>query len=413
MTTGQTEGAFKKRLVMFLRHNNDVDHLTPVIDRWSEDPESEAIIVGYTDAIDLLDFRLVFLEKKENVSVFRIDDVIKDVASVLGRVGEDVCTALELMQYLAPADFPTVVAFDYVSSGLVEKYLKAAKSIGVKTISLPHGDDPYVNFMITKDDLNFSGLRTSKIEPPFDVFVSPSKIIARRADRSWEYKHKVLGSPRFCGEWLEKLEKILPKKHNLPDRESLKLVFFLRNAKYSVFWEEFNRLLKMILNFNNIDLIIASHPREYIREVNDVLEAEKNPLPSTEDLGKVSKSSNLLYISPNKIHSSELISWSDAVLSLGSSVVYEAVCRSKPVFEIEYLHPNSTVVANIFKNSNIQSRDDIYRRVSELLQNKDYKKNFYSEQEMARFRGLCIDLGEPRVLDRYNDLLTELANMRE
>lgn len=413
MTIGLTERTIKKRLILFLRHHNDIDHLTPVVDRWSQDPENDAVVIGYTDDIDMQDFRLVFLESKENVRVLNLRDLVRDVARTLGHAGGNSCTVSELMLHLAPVGLPAVAAFDYVAPGTVGQYLKAAESIGMKTISLPHGDDPYLNYMITKDDLDFSGLRASQAEPPFDVFVSPSRVIARRAVPGWEHKHRILGSPRFCDEWLEKLTKLLPRQLSLPDRESLKLVFFLRNAKYAIFWEEFNRLLKMILSFKNIDLIVVSHPREYIKKIDGKLHAKKNVLPKLEDLGQLDKSSNLMYLSPSDIHSSELILWSDAVLSLGSSVVYEAVCRRKPVFEIEYLHPNRTVVSNVFRNANIQSRDDIYRRIFKLLNNSEYTQNFYSDEEMSKFRALCIDLGTPGVLDRYNDLLTELALMRE
>lgn len=398
-------------MLFFLRHHNDIDHLTPVIHRWSLVPGNDAVVVMTDPGANLDDFRLRFLAARQNVWVEPMNRLVKETAATLGRSDQN-CTVGELLDRLVPSDLPTAIAFDYVVNPQVRAFLKAAKARGMKSVTLPHGDDPYVNFMITIDDIDYSGLRISRMDTPFDVFVSPSRFIARREGESWKHKHRVLGSPRFNDEWLAQLERLIEPADLPGGPERLKLVLFPRNAKYAVFWDEFARLLRLILQFPGVELVVARHPRQFVTAESGKPQEKQIDFPDPESV-KGHETSRLTYVDPDQFHSAQLIAWADAVLSLGTSVAYEAVCRGKPVFEIEYLHPNRTVIGSIFRNSDVRCRDQIFDWLVRLKRDPKSAAGFYKPEEMKRFREQCIDLGQPDVLGRYVALLTEMAEARD
>lgn len=400
----------ERRFVFHVYRRNNIDHVIPVIARLSDQPDVSIFVVTFFEDAQESDFRLRYLRSKPSIAVGAVDDFAVAASRHFGLKDRSAVTVVDLMRYFVPDGTSGVAVFD---DTILPNYIDAARALGIKTVSLPHGDDPFTNFMITADDLTYYGLRHSQKALPYDLYVSSSRITARRESPAWEGKHRVLGSARFSPEWMAELDRLVPPASFEGSDGKLKLVFFLRNAKYAVFWEEFERLLKLILQFRDIDLVIVGHPRQYVKTGKDKETPVDIPLPSVERGDRIHPNSRVRVIAPDLFHGSQLIRWADAVLSLGTSVVYEAVLRGKPVFEIEYLHPNRTVVGALFKNADIVSRDQMYDWIERLLTDPAAAKDFYAPEEMAKFRQLCIDLGLPgSALDRYVALLVEAADAR-
>jgi hypothetical protein len=402
-------GQMRRRIVFFLRHHNDVDHVTPVIHFWSLVEGNDAFVVMLDEDVDLNDPRLTFLAAKKNVRVGTLVQLARSTNQWLGRPLRENRRVGEIVDFLARGSARIAFAFDYGTAPATVPLLAEARKLGIKCVALPHGDDPYMNYMITTNDLTYDGLTRSRRVGDFDLFVTASRITARRADEGWHDKHEVPGSARFADEWLPELEKILPPAVFPGSEGKLKLVFFLRNAKYPIFWEELGRLLALVLQFPGVYLVLAGHPRQYLDGTRTI----DIPTPGAEDVSR-HPSSSMTYVAADTYQGTQLIRWADAVLSLGTSVVYEAVLLGKPVFEIEYLHPNRTVVGTLFRNADIQCRDQIFQWIAKLSNDPaGTAAGFYRAEEMKRFREQCIDLGKPGTPERYVTLLQRLVDARD
>ena len=130
---------------------------------------------------------------------------------------------------------------------------------------------------------------------------------------------------------------------------------FLRNYNYPIFWEEVIRTIKLLQQFPGIYLVVRHHTRSdtvkyLIREYHELC---KNT-PSVE------------FVFDN-VHSASLLKWTDVVLDLGTSVVYEAIKQKKPVLSMEYLHAYRSNIAQYMESCDIKCRDDLYNLIQTFL----------------------------------------------
>ena len=121
--------------------------------------------------------------------------------------------------------------------------------------------------------------------------------------------------------------------------DKLKVVLFLRNTGYPIFWEEIVRTIKLILQFPEIYLIVKHHPRnrsskKLTRELISLYPEIK------QNIGK-----NLKFIYSGDVNSASLVKWTDLVIDVGTSVAFGAVKEGKPVLMPEYLHANYSAIA--------------------------------------------------------------------
>jgi hypothetical protein len=290
-----------------------------------------------------------------------------------------------------------IVVFDWTSTYFVREMVKIAKSRGFTTISLPHGDMPYISLLETINELNYDSLKTYKPSKVFDYVVVPNKQNTKRYEK-WikPDRLKVLGSPRYCDEWMKILADFIPPFDIEESKKKLKIVFFLRNTGYPVFWDEVVRTIKLIMQFKGVYLILKHHPRN--ESAKKLTEQLLNKYPEIkQDLDK-----NLKFIY-GSINSGSLLIWSDIVIDIGTSVTWEAVKQEKPVLMIEYLYANHSTIAHYIKASEIKCRDDLYQSIRRFLENKD--KKFYDEKERRRFIKEIIDVPDEHVLERYVEFL--------
>ena len=66
------------KAIFFLRHNNDIDHIVPVIYKWLSKKTNQAGLIILTEDKILNDFRLLRLkEKYETIQMFHIKKFYK------------------------------------------------------------------------------------------------------------------------------------------------------------------------------------------------------------------------------------------------------------------------------------------------------------------------------------------------
>jgi hypothetical protein len=414
-----------RKILAFLRHYNDIDHIAPVIYKWSQLKEIPVDIIITTARYYLNDYRIELLKKREGIRVHFIDDFLSAeerrekeslkknskkrgfhlFRSIKGGKNKKSDNLFEsvylgddfierLFERIFSAAVGGVVLFDWLSVNaphleFARKVIQKARDRGFGSVSLPHGDSPHYNRMIRLNELNYECMEHYAAGSMFDYVVVPNELCARRYWQHMDIERiKVLGSPRYNSEWLDFMETLVPAYESKKSGGKLKVVFFLRNFLYPVFWEEVIRSIKLVTQFQELYLIVKHHTRE--ARLDKLLRA----YPELSS-GEVE---NLEFVYDD-VHSSALVQWADVIMDLGTSVAFEAVKRRKPVLSMEYLHSSLSTVAYYIKNCDIRCRDDLYDTLLKFLENPKY--GFYEENERTRFMQEIIDFPDADVLNRY------------
>jgi hypothetical protein len=418
------------KALFFLRHYNDIDHITPVVHKWIERGHTcDVVLMGAKYFRD--DFRVVYLAGLDGVRVARIDEILSrsqyvrmhlqkllldrnlrgTLAATFVRLLDRVFSPerrtrfwKKLAELILQRSFSDgesgVVAFDWISSNsifpieFVQNVVASAQDMGLKAVSLPHGDSPHANLLVRVEELKLVPHTKFAAASMFDRIVVPNELCATRfrpfADSS---SIAVLGSPRYCDEWLAKLNTLLPDSPLPQDPDQLKIVLFLRKRDFSIFWEEVDRVVRLLASFPNVKLIVKAHTRG----------GWKQPLSGTRALQRLD---NVEFVA-SKVHSAHLLSWADVVIDIATSVAFEAVKTGKPVLAADYLHAGISTVGVYIPESVLNCRDDVYSKVDRLLRHGC--DDFYVDEHRKRFLAEVVDVPDPDVLSRYVDLLESQA----
>ncbi len=418
------------KALFFLRHYNDIDHITPVVHKWAERGHTcDVVLTGEPHFRE--DFRVVYLESLDRVRVARIDEILSrqqfirmrlqkllldrnvrgSHLAIITRILDRVFTAErrakfweQISRRILERSFASneagVVAFDWISSNsvfpieFVQTVVATARKMGLKAVSLPHGDSPHGNKLVRVEELKLGPHTKFAAASMFDRIVVPNELCATRfrpfVDGS---SVSVLGSPRYCNEWLAKLDTLLPDSPLEVDADKLKIVLFLRKRDFSIFWDEVDRVIHLLAAFPNVQLIVKAHTRG----------GWKQPLSRNLALRRLE---NVRFVA-SKVHSSHLLIWADVVIDIATSVAFEAVKLNKPVLAADYLHAGISTVGIYMPECVLHCRDDCYSKVESFLDSGC--DNFYVEAHRRQFLAEIVDVPDPAVLPRYVDLLESQA----
>lgn len=414
------------KALFFLRHYNDIDHITPVVHKWAERGHAcDVVLMG--DAHFREDYRVVYLASLNGVRVARIDEILSrpqlirmrlqkllldrhvrgalpaGISGILDRLitAEKRAKAWEQMaRQILERSFaknePGVVAFDWISSNsvfpieFVQVVVATARNMGLKAVSLPHGDSPHANKLVRVEELKLGPNTKFAAAGMFDRIAVPNELCATRFRPFVDSASVVvLGSPRYCDEWLAKLGTLLPVSPLEVDAGKLKVVLFLRKRDFSIFWDEVDRVVHLLAAFPNLQLIVKAHTRG----------GWKQPLSRNLALRRLK---NVRFVA-SKVHSSHLLIWADVVIDIATSVAFEAVKLNKPVLAADYLHAGISTVGHYIPESVLHCRDDCYSKIENFLNNGC--ENFYVEAHRSRFLAEIVDVPDTAVLPRYVNLL--------
>lgn len=418
------------KALFFLRHYNDIDHITPVISKWVDSGHTcDVILIGARRFRQ--DFRIVFLSKLAGVSVAHIREVFTPLQFFKWRlqmllltgnlrrlfIGPFVHWLAEIYdakrraplwrataEHLLLRSFDGaergVVAFDWIERNSViavewvETVIDMARDRGLGTVSLPHGDSPHANQLIRCGEWRVGPDPLFSAAQIFDKLVVPNELCAKRF-RPFLEEHSIaiLGSPRYCEEWLAKLAKLIPPSPLIRSDSRLKIVMFLRKANFTTFWEEVNEVVHMIAAFPDVELVIKPHTRS----------GWKQSLTKDRSLKRLLNVS----VADDDVHSIHLMSWSDICIDLATSVVFEAVRVGKPVLAADYLHAGRSAIAVYMPETELRCRDDVYEKIAKFL--AEGCRDFYIEEHRQRFLREMLDVSGPEVLPRYVALLETAA----
>lgn len=433
-----------QQIIFFLRHYNDIDHIVPVIDSWCDTYSIPVSVILLSRRRYLDDFRIEYLAERDSVTVKHVNDILGEdtpnevalrslVITGLKSAGRRLPTTVPrrvwntitgdtdgsnrslpegqlVLDALTHAADDAVVVFDWPTSPekpvgqFTQEVLAAAQTEGYSTVSLPHGDKPYINHLrqnpqfdaFLDSDSIATGTDPVERNPPFGVqnFDSVVHPNDRSAERVEPYvdsgQLQVLGSPRYNDEWIPRLSTLVPSPSLPTDREHA-FVLFLRNANYPIFWAEVVRAIRLVSEFAEFELIVKHHTRSSRLEK---FFQEKHGFD-------ISEYENVQFVG-DEIHSVPLIQWADVVLDLGTSIAFEPVVRQMQVLSLEFAHANESTISHYIEGSRLPHRDALYEALRTIRAGKDVYDPTGQEQFRSEMLGADTD-----VLTNYVAFLAE------
>jgi hypothetical protein len=108
------------------------------------------------------------------------------------------------------------------------------------------------------------------------------------------------------------------------------------------------------------------------------------------------------------VPSGSLIRWADAVLDLGTSAVFEAVRLNKPILSMEYLHATYTTVSRLMPETICYCRDHVLDALEALRRNPSALR--LDPASRRRFLEEVVDVPDENVLPRYVEFLNGMLH---
>ena len=421
--------------LFFVRHFNDIDHITPVVWKMKKDnyPVAVYCMNPRYDIGD--DYRLCFL-KNQGVTVNylhhefdqhrgRLHELMhariqqcfafqKRLASpnrgqsgmlsrllgqLAGLMGTLVYKLTRTIYYdirwarsILAHTGARAICFDHIlpKRYVVNSFLKAAREMSIPTLSLPHGVLLYTN---EKTKPKSTDKRRFTKFSRFDFILVPNQLRKELLVRTGVAEEKifVLGSARYCGEWLEQNKTILPRviESNISSSGKLKLVFMQSKPQCRVDVERMSKTIGLLADFSGIETMIKPHTRTA---------GEKRHFDETQ--------------LPNVSHvlTAELCEWADVLLVVGSSVITEALMKGKPVLYLKYLHENTTLFEDLGACWIISNETELKKAILALQKNKTDIP--YGEDNIAKFISEIVHGGGRNrdVLSDYEQFIVGCAS---
>jgi hypothetical protein len=287
-----------------------------------------------------------------------------------------------------------VICFDRVMPKLyvVDAFLKAARRLSIPSIALPHGVYLYTN-EATKPKAT-DERRLAKFNR-FDAVIVTNELRKRLLVDAGvaDGKILVLGSARYCDEWLTQNRRILPGVFT--DRrqvsDNLKVVLMPSKPQCRMDVDKLFSTCRVLASLEGVEAMIKPHTR--IRTQQQVF--DNIPLPDVSE-----------YLT------AELCEWADVLINVGSSVITEALMQDKPALYLKYLHPNTTLFEELGACWTLQDEEDLKNAMSRLREDKRYMP--YRKESVAQFIKEIVYGGshDRDVLGRYTQFIINCGDER-
>lgn len=275
----------------------------------------------------------------------------------------------------------------------------ACESLGIPTVSLPHGHSTKMSLIRSahiQDVLNTNGQKL-----PFSnrnsfakyVFASAyhRDVILKNSDLS-PANVEVWGSARFSAEWTKLLYKISPPA-NFPDRkpeQNHRVLFFIPKWHNLVDRGATIKLLFALASLPSIQLVIRGHIRGLDSQLS---ESELLTLTSMNTI-----------VAEIDVPSTSLISASDVLVDVDSSIAFDALNLGKLYIRPRYLQPES--LKTVFDVYGGALQVDSQQEILEILSSRTLPSVTVDDV----FREVVIGNVQSNISLEYFRKLSSLAN---
>jgi len=435
-------------VIIFLRSNNDIDNIAPIIYKFGETTSINIKLV-FRDSTFIDDFRIEYVRQYDNVSISIVDyangnvisdsrsedentsDIRRRLTTKTKTIGRKFPTSLpeKLYSLVTTDDFSDSVStiltkltarsenvlllFDYLPGEKNRLYhiyaaiIKEAQDRDYTTVAVPHGCGSATNSLVRMDRLEqlvaegeFKKYDASPAELQFhtyermdihDYVTIPNNVFKKRFDYFMnENKIKLTGSARYCPEWISVLQHITSTgKLDINSNEYNIVIFLGRRVGY-LSRREVILTINLVSSLPNTTVALKNHPREtFIADTNDLYNSE-----------------SVVFV--DNMRSPYILAWGDIFLSTGTSVVIDCIMRNKPLLDLDYLHANRWSYVEYMPECEIQTYDELYHTLVELL-TSDTLSEFYDQSNRNRYIEDIVTAGGNDVLQRHIDIFKSIV----
>ena len=382
-------------IVFFVRKANDIDHLTPVVYRLSREAHQHILVLCLSPRYDIdSDYRLNFLKTLPRVTVtyqfvFYAPTLGHRLLATLlcgsstfrrsrrptswaGRVRAALARAVHVVtmapllkwkynwllervyherwaEGLLARAGATLLVFDWAKpyQHNVGDLLAAARRRGILTVALPHGVEVYTGEFRGYQATKTGVLPDWREKLPYDFVVAPHAEQAAYCQRCGvaAEKLKVLGSARFCAEWVQKnLELSPPLSFESTPRATGRVRVLLMDKPTANRAEAMQTAVRALAGMENVDVVVRPATRN-----------EATTLARWPSGVRISRDS-----------SARLIDWCDVVVGTMSSILLEPIMRGKPVIFLRFVSDVPTVFTRDNVCITVDSADELVDAIAQM-----------------------------------------------
>ena len=235
-----------------------------------------------------------------------------------------------------------------------------------KWMVIPHGTINVDNKMnldthLDKNEISVGYRNYNKI----DYFLLTSKLdlkieISQGMPRDKGY---VIGSPRYCKEWLKIKSnlKLDGKEVSINKNYKIKALFCMPKRNLNIFWEELIRTIDFISSYKEIELILLNYNSYFPKLPNHI----------------ANRVNIRHYLISKEYSTSKLIEWADIVFHAGTSVIFEFFMKNKISIFPRYLSCNTLMCEKYNTGFNLSNRDELRNFCNDAVTSlNDLKKNY-------------------------------------
>ncbi len=400
----------KTKALFLLRSYNDMDHITPII--WKCSQSEIVCYFMFVDSEPSNDYRIDFIKKSGAIKIhsktinfyhrhireyFPFTHLLRMVDFIVS------CT---LGNYLLRKNSIDVVVTEWSGKAGREKakyILRAAFINKLRIYSVPHGYNIYTNLDFSKTVIDLKNKMghwpdfSSRNAFTSYVVQHESSRIFCEAYGIKKHKLLVLGSARFCREWVMINDKISKfAVNNQLGNNSFKIVFFLPQWDYNVDRKGCFRLIVSLSQIPGLFIRLKGSTRE----IADLYDDEEREFISTDNV-VFSKDESSVY----------LIKWSDVVVNFASSIGLEAVMQKKLIINPTYLHSNTTIFDDSDVTIDCESLDSVTENIMKIKKNHTTIPTSRSYQLFYE-KFIEGSDSEENVLKKYVDLILNKQNAK-
>lgn len=421
-------------ILFFIRRFNDIDHTIPIVYRLAKDGYRDMAVLALNPDFDLADdFRLNFLKNECGVTVDHVykyftpsflhrflarficnsgdksSSVIKKLNKAFRAVLKDRYTSFFLNKIIFGRLFgekwaermllvkgARLIVFDWQRLGkfITLSLSGAAKKLNVPSLAVPHGISLYTNEDWTvsassNDTLLDFGDRWKDFDTILVQFERYRQTVTK-AGVPAEKLH-VLGSTRFCREWEEIYQKLIPESGNYSNNSRpgrVKVVFMDHAARYRTTVNKVVDTVEQLVKLDYVDLVIKPST------------SSRSALTSMRlyDIAKVDFDTS----------SVELIKWADVVIGTTSSILIEPLLMKKIFIYPKYFHENHMLWDEMGACWTVNNYEEMEGALQKIAKQPGYRP--YTDNNVDRFITEIVYGGVPErdVLGDYGKYILSL-----
>ena len=282
---------------------------------------------------------------------------------------------------------PKLLAFDHVMRpGLynTRSLMSIADIFSIPTIDFPHGIPLYINHPKRWDKAKIDYVNNQKTHIVLHHKWWKKELINCGLNH---LNTPILGSARFCKEWKNIIDGILPEDSTLKNIGKNKFkVVYMDLPHYPSLNHNLNKeAIKIISDMDFVSLIVKPQTRK----------------------NRLSFSSNYNFYTAFHENSVNLIKWADAVVVLFSSIMLEVLNRDKVFLYPKYMHDNEMIHEQFNACWTLNSHQDLIDSLTTLRSNPNFRP--YTRTNVDDFMQAVVYNGPngDDVLSGYNNYITK------